>query len=1154
MMAQPTRSGGGQPDFNPADALSRRIIEEELDGTLFVEASAGTGKTTSLVKRVVNLVATGRTTLDQIAAITFTEAAASELRDRVRQGLEVAAADASRCKDERARCTRGIIDLDQAAIQTLHSFAAALLHERPLEAGLPPGFETTDDITAGIRFNEAWDDWVDRALEEDSFLAPHLALALTLGMTLAHLRNTAREFHDNYADLRGESFDSLPRAEGNAVDVPLKTWPELERLCLYSKLGGDDALYTHVHSRSGVARRLAKTEPGSPVAYRLLRQMLPLKCSRGNQKDWEVDPETGTNACKALKERLNQLHGAAEAELDRVRRVVLKPILAGVRQFALRYADQRREEGRAEFHDLLVWARDLLRDNIPVRDHFRRRFTHVLIDEVQDTDPIQAEIAAFLCEHVPQGRPDDARPRTWDQVEPENGALFAVGDPKQSIYRFRRADVVQMERVKERMALAGGRTVRLSQNFRSHRKLVAWVNYLFRQWMEQDRERADAEGYYQARYDDMAPRWVGGPASGVGPRVWALSDREVEDDIDRIRKMEATEIAGLIRRMADDKWQKLDSQATAANRRETYAPVAYSDVCILMPGRTGVSTLERGLEAGGIPYRLESASLIFETQEVRDLLNCLRAIDDPGDQVAVVAAIRSPAFGCSDVDLFRHFEGGGGFDYLHPRAGRGASPVSDALDTLRVYHGERLRESPGSFIDRFIRARGLMEASTGHPRMREQWRRYRFLVERARQFAGSGGTSLRAFLVWVEDQMNERARVTETPVPESDEQAVRVMTVHAAKGLEFPVVILTGINSERKSMTDALLVDRSSGSVEVRLGPKKLGFFTDGFEELAEREKKTSDAEYIRLMYVAATRARDHLVLSLRRRAKGGQKSPASAISRHLAHARDLWEPICVDDPVVTSDLHEARDDGLNPEDDVEHSVESREKWLNQRAALNAEMGRPSSVAATSLGSGLREQKGEPESSEPWRRGRAGTSIGRAVHAVLQSIDLDTGAGIDDRTRAQAAAEGIPGRYDEIARLSRVAVESAIVRRAVASRRFWREVPVAVAIGDGSLHGFIDLLFEEDGDLVVVDFKTDSVSAAEASGPLKEDYRLQGGAYAYAIREATGKEVKEMVFVYLQPRREVRVENLEGAMQDAASEAEKSLNGVGSSQHDSVAK
>ena len=146
-----------------------------------MEASAGTGKTASLVARLVSLVRTGRTTLDRIAAITFTETAAAELRDRVRQSLEEAAADVSLGEEERARCAKGVVDLDQASIQTLHSFASALLHDRPLEAGLPPAFETSDEIAAGIRFDEAWTEWIDAALEEESVLAPHLGLALTLG-------------------------------------------------------------------------------------------------------------------------------------------------------------------------------------------------------------------------------------------------------------------------------------------------------------------------------------------------------------------------------------------------------------------------------------------------------------------------------------------------------------------------------------------------------------------------------------------------------------------------------------------------------------------------------------------------------------------------------------------------------------------------------------------------------------------------------------------------------------------------------------------------------------------------------------------------------------------------------------------------------------
>ena len=205
-------------------------------------------------------------------------------------------------------------------------------------------------------------------------------------------------------------------------------------------------------------------------------------------------------------------------------------------------------------------------------------------------------------------------------------------------------------------------------------------------------------------------------------------------------------------------------------------------------------------------------------------------------------------------------------------------------------------------------------------------------------------------------------------------------------------------------------------------------------------------------------------------------------------------------------------------------------------------MGRPTYVSATSLGHHAQEQEDKPEqeSDEPWRRGRAGTSVGRAVHAVLQSLDLATGADIEARSRVQAAAEGVPDREKEVAGLIRVAVESDIVHRAVASGRVWREVPVAAPAGDGILHGFIDLLFEEDDGLVIVDYKTDAVSASETPEAVLR-YRLQGGAYAHALQKITGKPVKEIVFLYLHPRREQKLADLYQATQDAEAAAKSIL-------------
>ena len=1138
MAERPSEGTGRAAAFRPSDEAARQTIASALQDTLFVEASAGTGKTHSLVARTVNLVAEDVTTLDRVAAITFTEAAAAELRYRIREGLE---REAETTADEarRARCRQGLADLDQATIRTLHSFAGMLLHERPLEAGLPPGFEITDEIAAGLKFDEAWEEWLDGVLETGSDLAPHLSVALTLGLSLQHLRQVARAFHENYDDIGDAEFDAGAPPRGDAARAVLEQWPRADRLCEFSRLRDDDLLYNHVKGKRGALNRLSETEPGSVASYRLLSQLRPLKQTRGRQADWDIDPETRMNACAALKALLEELSDAVDADLQSAQRYAFAHILRELKDFALRYAERRRSEGRADFHDLLVWARDLLRDRVDVRDHFRRRFSHLMIDESQDTDPIQAEIAMFLAEDFAGEAGDGGRPTSWDGISPERGKLFVVGDPKQSIYRFRRADVEQMRLLQDRLAQAGGRTVRLVQNFRSQRPVTDWVNHLFARWMGEG-DAGEGGRYVQADYEEMTPRWQAATDSSVGPRVWALGDEAVDAAVNVVRQQEAAEIAALLRQIVDAGWLVLDRDATEESGRETYRAATYSDVCILMPARTGLPALERALEEADVPYRLESASLVFETQEIRDLLNCLKAIDDPADQVATVAALRSVAFGCSDVDLYLHLADGGRFDSLSAPPDGAAGPVAEALSVLRRFHQDRLWQSAAYSIDRFVRERRLMETASGHPRMREQWRRYRFMVERAWQFAAAGGGSLGSFIQWVESQMEEEARVTESPLPESDEESVRVMTAHAAKGLEFPIVVLTGINSEPATRVGAVLIDRGSGRIEVGIGSQQSGITTAGYEELRERELLMSRAEDVRLMYVAATRARDHLVLSLRRSAnRRGENTRAAAISRHLEDSAHLWSPVELQ-PAPLQEAASKESASPDPSLDSEvHSVEAWERWHREREELIRTLSRPSNAAATGLHAAGEDDKPEQEHVEPWRRGRAGTSVGRAVHAVLQSIDLSSREGLEERARAQAAAEGIDGREAEVARLAEVAVESSIVKRAVASGRFWREVPVATPIGSGSLQGFIDLLFEEPDGMVVVDYKTDAVSVEDAPDAVAR-YRLQGGAYAHAIERVTGRPVKEVVFLFLHPRpqQEVRLEDVVGAMEEAIAAAE----------------
>ena len=1129
-------------EFKPQDNEARNTIEHALNETLFVEAGAGTGKTTSLVNRILELVGSGTTTLDKVAAITFTEAAAAELRERIRTELERAAENASLSDDRRNLCRQGVEQLDSASIQTLHSFAGSLLQERPLEAGLPPSFDTMDAIESDLAFEESWAQWIDAALD-DVALQPSFLMTLSLGLTIEGLREIAVKFHENYDLLSDVVFaaESAPNTgASSAARMLADSISELEALCQYSLLGDEDALYAHTQAKLTSIRRLTTLDEDSPATYRLMSRILPLRQRSGRQSDWGKDALSGENACKTLKALLLELDANVSDSLAHARTAALVPLLTALRAFVLSYADERKRQGRAGFHDLLVWARNMLRDNLDARDHFRRRFSHLLIDEVQDTDLIQAEIAMFLAEAAPSKTSAEKRPCDWQTITPERGKLFVVGDPKQSIYRFRRADVRQMRRLQERM---NGETLQLVQNFRSQRPVVEWVNTLFNKWMAQD-------GGEQAEYTPITHRWTADTAHSAAPQVWALG-KEADGIIAEVRRREAADIATLLHQIIGEQWQVLDSDEPVDDSgNERYKDAKYSDICILMPTRTALRTLELALDDANVPYRLEGASLFFDTQEVRDLLNCLRAIDDPSDEVSIVAALRSPAFACTDIDLLQFHQVRRTFNYLSHQGSRqsaeiSVSKIADALEVLRRAHDKRMWTATAALIDGFLRDRLLMESAIGQPRTREQWRRYRFLVEQARAFASAGGNSLRSFLAWVQRQADEGARVTETPVPESDEDAVRIMTVHASKGLEFPVVILTGLNTGRNARVDRVIFD--DGNVEVGVGSGNSIFQTAGYEEKVDQEKVLDDHEHVRLLYVATTRARDHLVLSMHRPDKRNANMDSTIISAYLEDHDELWKQVELQpEHQARAMIQETQDaaQSQQPFDRAEHTLKARDEWQSKRQEVITTQGKPASVAATRLAGVTKDEADADSGAEDVhasRRGRGGAALGRAVHAVLQTIDLETGKGIKATARAQAAAEGIPQLQSEVADLAQTAVESDIVQRAVASGRYWREALIAAPIGEGVLEGFIDLLFEEDGELVVVDYKTDNINANAAEYIANNRYREQAGSYALITERATQKPVKDVVFLFLRPKSEQSMEDLESLKVNAKLQAEEYL-------------
>jgi ATP-dependent helicase/nuclease subunit A len=1081
------------------DQAARAAIAADLSSTLFVEAGAGSGKTTQLVARILEILLTGRAGVDQLAAITFTEAAAGELRDRLAERLEQAAV-ADPVVSRRAAAADALAGLDGAAVTTLHGFARRILADHPFAAGLPAVFEVLDEVRSAIAFDDRWAGTVD-ALLADPDASAALPWLLACGAHLDDLRAIARAFDTNWDRIPpgdGGLPAALPRIDPDGVLDPLRRARALASTCS----DPDDRLLRHLDALGPTVERLEDSDAEIDVLRVLAGTAAKLTAgNRGRPAAW-----------RGRKSDVQSCLAEAQAARDRVvadaARCALGRVGVALAASARRAAAGRCREGRLDYHDLLVLARDVVRDDPAVQAALHDRYRFLLVDEFQDTDPIQAELAVRIAavpadrsaEPVgPVGAPGGpAGDESWATLEVEPGRLFFVGDPKQSIYRFRRADLAVFAATRAGVA---DEALSLTANFRSVPGIVSWVDAAFGRLM------ADRGG---PGYVSSHPVRPAHPASQ--PVVLVLgSEVPAAARADEARAAEAADVAAAVLAARDEGWPVGNGGR----------PATLADITVLVPTRRSVPALQEALDEAGIPYRLESSSLVYAAPEVQELLTVLRAIDDPTDEPAVVGALRSAGFGCGDDDLVRFRLAGGRWDFRRDPPGGlpPDDPVVAGLGALRAHYDARWWCDVSVLVDRVVEDRRLLLLALDGPRWREAWRRLRFVVDQARLFADASGGDLRRFLAWVDRQAADDARVTEAVLPEPDLDAVRIMTVHAAKGLEFPIVVVAGTGTARARPSGPGVLFGPDGP-ELATGG---GLATPGYAALATREADLDDDEQVRLLYVAATRARDHLVVSVHR----AERATGSLAAR-LAAVDPPWVPFRSSLPAGLRRPASSHRPGFAEPMATE---DERAAWIDRRAErLDAP---PRTVSATGVAGladdepGGPEQDGSEDASDRsvWRRGRAGTAVGRAVHATLQVVDLASGAGLDELARTHAAAEGIAGRADEVAGLVRAALAADVVRTAAAGRH-WREVYVGTAVEGRVLEGFVDLLVDGPDGLEVVDYKTD-----QGTDEPSARYRLQGAAYAVAVESALGRPVRRCSFLFLRPDGAVahRIDDLDGA-------------------------
>jgi ATP-dependent helicase/nuclease subunit A len=1083
--------------FRSDDERTRTLIQTATDETLFVEAGAGTGKTRALVDRVVALVLAGAP-IDRIAAITFTERAAAELRDRVRTGLDAALDEDS----SRELIVRAALDsLDRTQISTIHSFCQALLRSYAAEARVDPDFEIQDEVMTQRRREERWRIFLE-GLGEDEAGARSVDRILSLGLFPGDLEKLALELSSR-ADL-AEILEATPLMAAEPA------WPDIDSM--RETLAGaaawctepEDNLLARLDNLRAVVETFLRPNVDRETVLAAGAQAFGsgVSWNVGRMGNWrgQID-EVRRLAQKVAAELNNLLAGARSA--------ALASLLPYVVKFVREDEMVRAREGALTFDDLILRVRELLRRSPKARSSLRRRLDYLLIDEFQDTDPLQVEIALAFAQDPETGAFDPGR-------------LFLVGDPKQSIYRFRRADMAVYAGTQQQIEGHGGRFLDLALSMRSRPVILDWVNHVFQNLIG-DGDDPAVQPAYRAIHPNRSDE-LRGP--GVG-----IVGEELDELARVVRYREAETVAAVCRQAVDvDGWE-------VAERDGTVRAARFRDIAILMPRRTGLIALERALAGAGIPYRVEGGSLIYRTQEIRDLINCLTAIDDPADEVAVVAALRSPAFACSDVSLAQHKAAGGFFNYRRAALHEDSGPVTEGLRTLARYHECRHDASLALFVETFVGEMGLVETGILDQGDRNSFRRARFVTQQARRFEGVRPESLRAFVQWLERQAASgpgRALDNEGAGVDDDEDSVRILTVHGAKGLEFPIVIFAGLSAApNKWQYPTFMRDHANQQIAVRAGASggNREFMLGNYQALKDGAVKHEIAEFDRMLYVGVTRARDHLVVSLFHGARANE-----CAARRLIGAGSLENAMRLDAVASAGGRQVTPFEGIEVE--VSPRAQNADSFLAARSALVAAARTTSFTSATAI----KAQQATPDDdrperedeTEPWSRGRARTRVGRAVHAAIQSLSLNASdSDIAAFARAQAVAEAIPHQQAEVERLVRWIIrESPAWNRAAAAPRAMREVPFALEVDSHVVEGFIDLVIETHGGIEVVDWKTDRVTAAEVDERML-DYRLQAGLYILGLESATGRPVTRITYVFATPGIEKTLDDPPGLVQEA---------------------
>ncbi|MDJ0975666.1 MAG: UvrD-helicase domain-containing protein [Planctomycetota bacterium] len=791
-----------RPDLSPTQAAA--VTHGFRDAC--VTAGAGSGKTRVLAERYVHLVRTRNLRVRDVAALTFTEKAAAEMRERIARYFEAEGLEQARA------------DVEFAPISTIHAFCARLLRLHAIEAGVDPAFALLDAGESAL-------------LRED-------AAELAENRLLAENPDALRAYRTlSGSQPREILMGVLDRLRGAGVHPSRIGWIQGGMVTDDAKAAIDRALPDLAAFRDHVSGEQLELMDAALADARDLVDVpetddLEFEAFYAYQVGDAVDRLRGSRrkgykpARVALAEAVYQL---AAARLDRYGEEQGLPALRDVLvAYEHAYAELKRDRSALDFTDLELGALALL-DRLAARGQRPDLAPKaLLVDEFQDTNPLQARILAHLSDVAPQ---------------------FSVGDPKQSIYRFRRADVSVIVRERERVGASNRHE--LATSYRAHPDLVDCLNGVNDVLFQDDAAGVPYEPLTAgAEFHDLV--WA--------PMRYALIDAGPHADAGIAREREAAWIARRVQELVEAEIPR------AKKTSGRTGPLDYGDIAILFRARTDIGIYERALAAADVPYLTLKGQSYLQAEEIADLLHLLRVVQNPADTFALAAVAAGPAFAATDADLLRWFRPGkdavGAWTRMQLEAREGGAHA-EAVAAIEALQREAALGLIARVVEGALDQLGLLDVALlleGGDRRAANLRK---AIELARRLDLKGERGLGDLLRHLGSLRERAVGEAEAAVGGEDDDVVRLTTVHGAKGLEYPVVFLADIGRRPVRDTPAVHIDGAGGVAIKFKDPLEGGGRKPGAYELRDAvEQRQAGEEDRRLFYVATTRAEEMLICS----------------------------------------------------------------------------------------------------------------------------------------------------------------------------------------------------------------------------------------------------------------------------------------------------